>query len=287
MTKLQLTYELACGFCSALGYCPESAQDALNILCLEGAAPLPELEGLVGLNRNAPDAYNDGVALFWKDEQGRHVRALRATTEPGRHYTQVRPHPAGAAHLVWGHHLYKRGKHRGHPALVSASGLDRVWRDADADFVQDVSEKVYVGRFGIHVHAGGTGRSIGRWSAGCVAIRGGYEGEPYRFFTERLKAHPGKLVGLVLWGARDLTRWVQDKEGWRPTLRCGIRNPWVARMQRLLNRHLDARLVPDGEWGPLTHREFTAFQRQEGLAVDGVCGPLSWAALEQSEHQPH
>ena len=287
ITKLQLTYELACEFCSALGYPVETGQDAVGILCLEGAEPLPELEGLIDLNPNAPDFYNDCVVLYWRDSQGQHLRALQATTEPGRYYTRIRPHPKGAANLVWGHHLYKRGKHRGHPALVSASGLDRVWRDRDADFSQDITERVYQGRFGIHVHAGGRGRSIGRWSAGCIAIHGGYEGEPYRFFLERIERHPGRLFNLTLWGVRDLRRWVQDKSGWRPTLRYGIKNPWVARVQKFLNHHMDARLVADGDWGPKTQEVFCEFQGKTGLVVDGICGPLSWGKLENNESEVH
>lgn len=300
MTKLQLTYELACEFTSALGYPVATGDAELNILCLEGAVPLPELPGLVGLNRNtpnAPDLYNDCVVLFWKEAESSdddkevlrgeggvlRVRVLRATTEPGRYYTQINPHPAGAANLVWGHHLYKHGRHRGHPALVSASGLDRVWRDRDGDFSQDMTERVYIGRFGIHVHAGGTAQSIGRWSAGCIAIYGGYEGEPYLFFLDRIERHPARLFNLVLWGARDLGRWMKDKEGWRPILRYGIRNPWVARMQKLLESHTDARLTADSDWGPRTQEVFLRFQRKTGLVVDGICGPLSWGALESDE----
>jgi hypothetical protein len=358
MNKLQLTYELACEFTSALGYPVATGDGELNVLCLEGAAPLPELPGLVELNRNtpnAPDLYNDCVVLFWKEaetsgddkgvlkegirEEGGvsqgvsqgvlrsvlrgvlRVRVLRATTEPGRYYTRIDPHPAGAAHLMWGHHLYKPGKHRGKPALVSASGLDRVWRDRDGDFTQDMTERVYIGRFGIHVHAGGRADSIGRWSAGCIAIHGGYEGEPYLFFLDRIERHPGRLFNLVLWGARDMCSWLKSRgqpvepyvsdecvtgcvtgvtgggrcvtggvtggvtgcvTGWKPTLRYGITSPWVARMQRLLSFHLDCRLVSDGDWGPMTQDAFLRFQREAGLVVDGICGPRSWERLEKA-----
>jgi peptidoglycan hydrolase-like protein with peptidoglycan-binding domain len=335
ITKLQLTYELASEFCSTLGYPVETGQDAVNVLCLEGAEPLGELEGLVSINANTPDRYNDCVVLFWKevDESGKNkgvlregvlregvlrvrvlraLRVLRATTEPGRYWTQLHPNPAGAATLVWGHHLYKRGRHRGKPALVSASGIDRVWRDRDADFAQDITERVQQGRFGIHVHAGGRDESIGRWSAGCIAIHGGYEGEAYRFFLERIERHPGRLIGLTLWGARDLGNWMKARgqpeepytsgrcvtgvtgitgvtgvTGWRPTLRYGIKNPWVARVQKFLNHHMDARLVADGDWGPRTQEVFLEFQGKTGLVVDGVCGPLSWRELESNESEVH
>jgi hypothetical protein len=285
--KAQITYALATEFVCTLGYPALTGDNELNILCLQGATPLPELPGLIEINSDIPDRYNDCLILFYREKNANGYEAclkvLRATTEPGRYYTQTRPHPGGAAHLVWGHHQYKRGRHRRRPALVSASGLDRVWRDKDGDFSQDMTEKVYIGRFGIHVHAGGKGETIGRWSAGCVAIHGGYDGEPYRFFLERVTAHPGRLIGLTLWGARDIVKWMQNKEGWRPRLRYGIGNPWVADVQRLLNSHLDCRLLADGDWGPMTQGCFLKFQQEKGLVVDGICGPLSWVALEESK----
>jgi len=302
--KAQITYALATEFVCVLGYPALTGDNELNILCLQGATPLPELEGLIEINSDIPDRYNDCVILFWREKNANgyeeYLKVLRATTEPGRYYTQTRPHPGGAANLVWGHHQYKRGRHRGRPALVSASGLDRVWRDKDGDFSQDMTEKVYIGRFGIHVHTGGKGETIGRWSAGCVAIWGGYDGEPYKFFLKRVEAHPGRLIGLTLWGARDLSSWMKGRSseflngcvagrcvagrgvtgtGWRPTLRYGIGNPWVADVQRLLNSHLDYRLVADGDWGPMTQGYFLKFQQEKGLAVDGICGTLSWAKL--------
>ena len=289
--RIQLTYTLVCEFLSALRIEVGTGESELNILCLQGISPRPELEGLMEVNQNIPDRYNDSVVLFWReadssggDDRGSGVlRVLRGTTEPGRYYTTVKPHPKGAAHLVWGKHLYRRGKHRGKPALVSATGMDRVWRDKDGDFGQDTSDKVYEGRFGIHVHAGGSSRSIGKWSAGCIAICGGYEGESYSFFLERLNAHPGKVIGLTLWGSRDFIRWFQDKKGWRPTLRYGISNPWVADVQRLLNRCPDERLVTDCDWGPATQKKFLEFQRENQLVVDGICGPFSWKRLERKK----
>lgn len=294
-SKVQLNYPLLCRFLSDLRIPVVSEPDGLNILCLEGARAVPGLDGLVGVNLNKPDRYNDCMVLFYRElrqtiedkrwDGGYRVRLLRVTTEPGRYYTLTKPHPLGAAHLVWGHHLYKPGTHRGKPALVSASGLDRVWRDRDADFSQDTEETVYTGRFGIHVHAGGTGETIGKWSAGCIAVHGGYQGEAYTFLMARVRKHPGRLVNLTLWGGRDLVRWNKDKEGWRPTLRYGIRNSWVADVQMLLNSHLDCRLVADGDWGPKTQDSFLRFQRIADLTIDGICGPLTWGALEDKQRR--
>jgi len=47
--------------------------------------------------------------------------------------------------------------------------------------------------------------------------------------------------------------------------------------QRL--RDLGFNLGVDGDYGPATFREVSAFQRRKGLQVDGKVGPTTWAAL--------
>lgn len=61
----------------------------------------------------------------------------------------------------------------------------------------------------------------------------------------------------------------------RPTLRIGSRGQAVKELQRRLGS-----LLVDGRFGPLTHERVEWFQTGAGLQVDGVCGPLTWAALE-------
>lgn len=59
----------------------------------------------------------------------------------------------------------------------------------------------------------------------------------------------------------------------------GDTGPDVAEAQCLLRR---AGISPggiDGMFGPLTQRAAKAFQRREGLTVDGMLGPHSWKAL--------
>jgi len=53
----------------------------------------------------------------------------------------------------------------------------------------------------------------------------------------------------------------------------GSRGPAVAQVQRAL--HLQA----SGRFGPRTKRAVRAFQRRDGLLVDGVVGPQTWDAL--------
>lgn len=66
-----------------------------------------------------------------------------------------------------------------------------------------------------------------------------------------------------------------------PTIRCGMSGPWVSAMQAALKWHgfsLGFWGV-DGDFGATTEKALRAFQESRGIAVDGVCGPQTWAAL--------
>ncbi len=49
--------------------------------------------------------------------------------------------------------------------------------------------------------------------------------------------------------------------------------------------HAGHRVEEDGVFGPATERALRAFQRAHGLVADGICGPLSWAALRKVVHR--
>lgn len=262
-SKVQISYSVACRFASALGYPIDSAPDAVNLLALEGAQPHESLRNLVEIHDNphAADKYNDSLILFGKDAEGQEwSRALFVTTEPSKYYTEVNPHAGGAANLIWGHHLYKQGRHRGRPALVSASGIDRIWRDRDRDFIQDVGERVFSIRAGIHIHSGSKAEEIGGYSAGCIAVKGGEDGEPWQFLLSKIRKHPSKLYNLILWSGADLAHWISNEARWRPTLYFGMRSMvWVVRLQRALMMHLGRTLVVDGDWGRATQATLDEF----------------------------
>lgn len=63
------------------------------------------------------------------------------------------------------------------------------------------------------------------------------------------------------------------------TIRKGAKGPAVAAMQGLLNRH-GYNLEADGKFGGKTELALKDFQREKGLEDDGICGPLTWAALQ-------
>jgi peptidoglycan hydrolase-like protein with peptidoglycan-binding domain len=62
-------------------------------------------------------------------------------------------------------------------------------------------------------------------------------------------------------------------------LRRGAKGENVKRLQSLLRSHGSPSLVVDGDFGPATEAAVRHFQSEHKLAVDGVVGPQTWAAL--------
>jgi len=63
----------------------------------------------------------------------------------------------------------------------------------------------------------------------------------------------------------------------RPILRRGDKGDAVKTVQSIV------KVVPDGDFGPLTENAVKAFQRNHKLVADGIVGPLTWAALDKYE----
>ena len=65
-----------------------------------------------------------------------------------------------------------------------------------------------------------------------------------------------------------------------PTLHLGSTGPDVKRLQRIfvVRKELDYTDI-DGDFGPNTQAAVEQFQSGAGLTVDGIVGPLTWAAL--------
>ena len=72
-----------------------------------------------------------------------------------------------------------------------------------------------------------------------------------------------------------------ERQETRPTIRKGSRGEYVTLMQTMLvNRGYSLGNV-DGIFGARTDAAVREFQKANGLAVDGVCGPKTWAALDR------
>lgn len=65
-----------------------------------------------------------------------------------------------------------------------------------------------------------------------------------------------------------------------PTLRTGDKGDAVAELQRILTKLGYDLGDIDGKFGAKTKAAVKAFQRDNGLTVDGVCGPATWRKLE-------
>ncbi len=64
-----------------------------------------------------------------------------------------------------------------------------------------------------------------------------------------------------------------------PTLRKGDMGPEVRKLQTQLEQHGIRTGGIDGNFGPMTQKAVTEFQRAKGLNANGVAGPETWAAL--------
>lgn len=70
-----------------------------------------------------------------------------------------------------------------------------------------------------------------------------------------------------------------------PTLNQGTQGDAVKALQEALNTH-GAALAVDGVFGPSTHEAVIGFQEANGLAPDGIVGPLTWAGLHNPTDKP-
>ena len=72
----------------------------------------------------------------------------------------------------------------------------------------------------------------------------------------------------------------------QPTIHPGATGDAVRRAQRAVRRTPNLTIVVDGIFGPKTEDAIRLFQDSEGLAVDGVVGPATWAALPDGGPMP-
>jgi hypothetical protein len=113
---------------------------------------------------------------------GNACTAWKGSTNPGLFFINHPVNPRGCAQLIEGVLMFKPGLHDDDqfPAFVQAEDFH----------INRLDEKGHVvghqcGRFGIHLHSGGTGENVDKYSAGCQIIWSpeGYFGATWhRFF---------------------------------------------------------------------------------------------------------
>ena len=82
--------------------------------------------------------------------------------------------------------------------------------------------------------------------------------------------------------------WIPPPESDQPTLRKGddSADGWVEYMQSLLNHQFGEDVVPhNGKFDSETEKWVIKFQKREKLAVDGIVGNQTWAALREAKPQ--
>jgi hypothetical protein len=73
---------------------------------------------------------------------------------------------------------------------------------------------------------------------------------------------------------------VADAAKGRPTIKEGDRGPWVKDFQEGINQIVGSKVLnPDGKFGSTTARWARQFQRDRGLAADGIVGQGTWQHL--------
>ncbi len=72
----------------------------------------------------------------------------------------------------------------------------------------------------------------------------------------------------------------------QPTISLGATGDAVRRLERALRRTPDPGLTVDGVFGAQVRTAVEQFQSGAGLVVDGIVGPLTWAALPDGGPMP-
>ena len=128
----------------------------------------------------------------------------KGSTNPGKFFIDHPENPKGCAQLIEGIHIFKPGIHDGRfPAFVQAEDFP----------VNRLNEKGQVvlqetGEFEIHLHSGGPGEDVDKYSAGCQIIWSpdGYFGPTWhKFFDPASKAMQEKDQSILPYMLVDAT----------------------------------------------------------------------------------
>lgn len=166
---------------------------------------------ILNYNDNAIDEWNDTISVFDNNKFTLHVPG---TVDPGLYYSKNPMNPRGTARIEPGLHLLRPGKHRGKDAFVQYAKIS-VRRDSNRDMIWSQEDPVDTGWFGIHLHASGNIRNVGRDSAGCVVPRLLWNDPVWRNeFVGRGKRSGQSRILLAIVDPQDLARWIGEQRWW-------------------------------------------------------------------------
>ena len=270
-TKLCFIKDI-CNFYNIMEFDYSNITNQVNILCLIGI--YIDSEYNICINDNRAGINNDTIIAFTRDE----LHLMAGTAEPGTYYTNNPLNIKGCAHLCQNDMLYEQGMHSGkHLALRAKDELVWIYRDRNKNFKPDSNEDFYQAKgSGINIHAGSSTDKIGRWSAGCINIKGGWRGNYWKTFIRLIKNSPINLYNVALWSGRDFKRFDDNPSVFfKPVLfySC-INNKYVGFLQKVLG------LKVTGKFDRATYESVCEYQRECGLINDGIVGSNTWNYLE-------
>ena len=116
-----------------------------------------------------------------------------------------------------------------------------------------------------------------------IEAKGAQAGVTTSKITDSKWTHWGELKGVDYTGAAPEPA-PEPEPAKKPTVRRGNRNVYVKELQTDLTKlgYSLGICGIDGDFGPATEKAVKEFQRDHGLTQDGVCGPKTWAALEEA-----
>jgi hypothetical protein len=196
-------------YMQSLGHAVHS--QTTRLVGIKGAVPYvaDPLGQQISLSDDKLDGWNDAIGVW-----GSQWALFAGTVDPGEYWTEHPLNAKGAAHLlslerggqpwrfVWGLH------HGEYECLVQGENFT-VIRDRDRDGEADEAEPLDTGQFGIHIHHGGGGPQVGKWSAGCQVLKGGAEPfSQWRKFYQLLKNSGQRDFLYYLVDGRELAKFL-------------------------------------------------------------------------------
>ncbi|WP_026961873.1 peptidoglycan-binding protein [Alicyclobacillus herbarius] len=151
------------------------------------------------------------------------------------------------------------------------------WGDFGLPPKTAVSESLaYYQRFGVPIAP--VGQAYGKVTKGQIAaFITACRGLPGYSFWDYQSATP------TMWSA--IKSGATQTKGGSPMLERGTQDPAVKLLQEELNLVLGTKLAVDGVYGPKTEAAVKSFQHQYHLTVDGIAGPMTLTTLGQALYQ--
>ena len=162
---------------------------------------------IVGIRSAKREAgsFEDFIAIVYQDEfEFWHCNYYEATTDAGTYWLAHPMNKKGTALLVPGQYMgaYRKGLHKGQYEALVQSGVVRVYRDNNKDFINDYNPNtIEEGLFGINIHRSNPifeSEDNARWSAGCQEFKNPHEFDAFMPIVEKALINYGNKFTYTL-----------------------------------------------------------------------------------------